>query len=101
MEEELSTRLELPKDFDIDDAPLEDEDASQLQGGSIEIWTPDYSEKRKVRPYIAGIIVIVWGIGVIASAVRAFIAGDVLIIVPPAIITVPLMAVLKFYFRSD
>lgn len=100
MEEELPTRWELPQNFNIEDAHLQEEDANQLHGGSIEVWMPDYSEKRKLRPYITGTVVTLWGMIIIASAVRAFVTGDVLILVPPAIITVPLMTVLNFYFRS-
>jgi hypothetical protein len=95
--------LSLQQNFNIDEVPPSDgdEDESIVNGGSIEIWTPDYAEEKKLRPFIATIIVIVWGIGIIASAVRAFMTGDVLIVVPPAVITVPLMTVLRFYFGND
>lgn len=103
MEGKQPTRWVLPKHFDIDDTPLEDEYEGATRAGSIEIWTPDYSdsERRKLRPYITATIVVVWGMSMIASAVRGFMTGDAFIVVPPAIITLPLMTILKFYFRSD
>ena len=102
MEGKQPTRWELPKHFDIDDIPLEGEDEDVTRAGSIEIWTPDYSdsERRKLRPYITATIVVIWGMSMIASAVRGLMTGDAFIVVPPVIITLPLMTILKFYFRS-
>src|SRR5579864_4940451 len=95
--------LQVGRHFDIDAAPLEDEYEEAIRAGSVETWIPDYSdsERRTLRPYITGTIVVVWGMSMIASAIRGFMTGDAFIVVPSAIITLPLMTILKFYFRSD
>jgi hypothetical protein len=102
MDDKAPKEYELPRDFDLDDAILEDEDEdeSTIRGGSLETWDSDYSEQRKLRPYIAGAIVVIWGLTVIASIVGAFMAINSAVVISSTVITVPLMTVLNFYFRA-
>ena len=90
---------ELPENFDVEEAlDHYDEDNNIVNGGYVEEW--ELSEKNVARPYITGVILSVWTISVIASALRLLLTGDFLLTVPPALISVPLCTILKFYYGS-
>src|SRR5260221_13828774 len=102
MEENPHQEIELPQDFDIEEAPTASNEATEIvYAGTVESWRMlEFAEKAKIRPYITGIILSVWVIGIIASALRFLITGNFLLILPPALISAPLYIILKFYFRS-
>ena len=93
---------DLPEDFDVEEALNDyDEENDIVDGGPVEVWeSQELSEKVGARPYITGVKVSVWAISVIASALRLLLTGDFLLTVPPALISVPLYTVLKFYYES-
>ena len=94
--------LPAPKDFDIEEVPNTSNEAKEVPYfGIVEIWKwQEFSEKAKVRPYIAGAVISIWIIDLIASAIRMLIIGNFLLIIPFVIISVPLYMILRFYFRS-
>src|ERR1700730_4653314 len=94
--------ISLPEDFDIVEvANVPDETDSVVDAGNIKNWKMlELSEKAKARPFITGIIVTVWGVGIVMSAIRFLITGNFLLVIPPALISAPLYIVLRFYYRS-
>lgn len=93
---------DLPEDFDIEEVSNASDEASDaLYEGTVDTWKMlEFAEKAKVRPYITGIVLSAWAFGILASALRFMITGNYLLIIPPALISVPLYIILKFYFRS-
>ena len=91
-----------PKSFDIEEVSKASDEANDVvYAGIVETWKmQELLEKAKVRPYIAGTVISIWAIDLIVSAIRFFITGNFLLIIPSAIISVPLYIILRFYFRS-
>ena len=102
MQHESHYEIGLPQDFDIAEvANVPDETDNVVDAGNIEDWKLlELSEKAKARPFITGIIVSVWAIDIVMSAIRFLITGDLLLAIPPALISAPLYIVLRFYYRS-
>lgn len=100
----LTTDVELPKNFDIKD--VEDssnhEEGNLEKAGSIEIWKRlKFNEKAKARPFITGIVLLVWFTWVIVGLVRLVITGETfLLITSPALLSVPVYRIVKFYFSD-
>lgn len=102
MEESHRQDFDLPEDFDIKEVSNALDEANDVvYAGTVETWKMlEFAEKAKARPYITGIVLSVWAISIIGSAFRLLITGNFLLIIPPALISVPLYIVLKFYFWS-
>jgi hypothetical protein len=102
MQDKSHYEIGLPEDFDIAEvANVPDERNNVIDAGNIEDWkTSEFSEKAKTRPFITGIIVSVWAIGIVMSAIDSLVRGNVLLLIPPALISAPLYMVLRFYYRS-
>ena len=102
MQDESQHEIDLPEDFDITEvANIPDRTDSIINAGNIKDWRMlEFSEKTKARPFITGIIVTVWGVGIVMSAIRFLITGNFLLVIPPALISAPLYIVLRFYYRS-
>ena len=95
-------KAHLPGNFDVDEVSNDSDGVNHvIYAGTIEMWKmQEFSERAKVRPYITGIVMSIWGISLIASALRLLITGDFLPIIPLAAISPPLYIILRFYFRS-
>jgi hypothetical protein len=91
-----------PENFDVEEVSNASDEANDVVfAGIVETWELlELSEKAKLRPYIAGTVISIWAISLIASALRLLSTGSFLLLVPAAIILVPLYIVLKFYFKS-
>lgn len=102
MRKQHEDRPNRPQDFDINEVPKASEEAKKvLFAGTVETWkTRELEEKAKARPYISRIVIGVWAIGIIISALRLLITGDFLLVIPPTLISVPLYIILRFYFKS-
>jgi hypothetical protein len=100
----------LPKDFDIEAVPAaSDEEQDILHLGPVNTWNrgtlnkwkeEEHKEKAKARPYISIIVISVWAVCISVSVFKALITGNFLLIIPPALISVPLYIILRFYFTS-
>ncbi len=102
MENDYQNEGSLPQDIDVEEvSDASDEANTVVYAGHVETWEIlQFAEKAKARPYITGIVISIWTIGVIASAIKMFLTGNLLLLVPPALISVPMYIVLRFYFRS-
>src|SRR6266851_3557498 len=102
MQSESHYEISLSEDFDIAEVTnIPDETDNVVDAGNIEDWKLlELSEKAKARPFITGIIVSVWTVGIVMSAIRFLMTGNFLLVIPPALISAPLYMVLKFYYRS-
>ncbi|SRR6266567_2307864 len=102
MENDFQEEGDLPLDFDVEEvSDATDEADTVAYAGHVETWeTLQFAEKAKARPYITGVVISIWAIGIIGSALKMFLTGNLLLLVPPALISVPMYIVLRFYFRS-
>src|SRR2546421_2777442 len=102
MEKGHQQEIDLPENFDIKEVSNASDEANEVvHAGTVETWKmQELLEKTKVRPYIASTVISIWAIDLIVSAIRLLITGNFLLIVPSAIISVPLYIILRFYFRS-
>jgi hypothetical protein len=104
MDEDFSQEFNLPKDFNIEEIEVPEEEKSHdiVFAGTVELWKQlELSEKAKVRPYIASIVISLWAIGTSLCLIRFLMTGDFIFISPSTLLTVPIATILKFYFRSD
>src|SRR5258708_3650275 len=94
--------ISLPEDFDLEEVFTTSSETSDIvYAGVVETWRElEFTEKAKARPYITGIVLSVWAIGIAVSAFRLLITGNFLLIIPSALISAPLYIILKFYFGS-
>lgn len=102
MDDDSQKYVDCSEDFDVEEVTdASDEPSDIVNGGTIEDWRMlEFTEKIQARPYIAGVVLSTWSIAVIASIIKLLIAGNFLFAVPPALISVPLCIVLKYYFSS-
>lgn len=108
MSQDQHYKAVLPRELEVKDVSNDssgsltlNEQEHVIYGGIVEEWKAlEFSERKKARPYLVSIVVVVWAISVIASAFRLVVAGNVLLAIPPALVSVPLNTVLKFYFKG-
>lgn len=102
MDRDNQEEIDSPKNFDLEEASnASNESDNVVYAGTVEMWKlQELSEKAKLRPYITCTVISVWAISLIASALRLLSTGNFLLLVPAAIILVPLCIVLRFYFRG-
>jgi hypothetical protein len=102
MQKNFQEEGDLPQDFDVEEvSDASDEADTVVYAGHVEPWEiVQFAEKAKARSYITGIVISIWAIGIIASAIKMFLTGNLLLLVPPALVSVPMYIVLRFYFRS-
>src|SRR2546425_13236590 len=104
MDESHAQQFALPEDFDIEEieASSVGEAHTTIHMGTVETWRqPKVSEKESVRPYITGIVVLVWAICTTASLIRFIMTGDFVLMGSPTVLLAPLYPILKYYFKSD
>lgn len=92
------------KGFDVEEADREVVEKQLVYAGEIrEWWKQDQKsiEKAKARPFIATVVIVIWVLVLVATAIRSFVTGDFLILIPPTIISIPLTIILQFYFKED
>jgi len=92
--------FDLSQDFDVEEVEIYSEEEDVIIAGEIEIWKVEASEKARVRPYIAAIIVAIWAICTITGIMYVVFTGNIYATVS-ALINAPMYFVLRFYFKSD
>src|SRR5947207_14123271 len=104
MEQRLYHSFDPPRNFDIEEveASSNERENDLISGGPVENWRYlEYSEKARVRIYIAFTVMSVWVTWTFVGLIRFLTAGDPFLLVSsPTILVVPLYSIVKFYFRS-
>ena len=80
------------QNLDIEEvhASSNEADKEVVDAGKVEEWERLFAEKTKVRPYITGIVMLVWMIWTIVGLIRCAAVGDItLLITSPTILIFP------------
>ncbi len=109
MKKDTSQNFTLPNEFpSIEDAEvISCRNYPAINAGEVEDWKNqvkhwehlEFSEKARTRSYITLIILLLWGAWIITGLVRFIITGDFsVLITSPALLSIPLYQILKYYY---
>ncbi len=89
-----------PKGLDVNEVTDASDEAENVTDYvSVNEWqAKELTEKARLRPYLAGVVLSTWSVTIMASIIKLLIGGTFLLAVPSILISVPVCIVLRYYF---